>query len=704
MAISSTLTTAAPRGKASIPLPMSMPEIAALADVRRPVVTTWRRRHPDFPSPVGGDASRPLFDPREVADWLVATGRADRGRIEPDLSLYTLAGLGTGLPARELIATVTALICLRQLSGDEALADGTDDVAGAVESRAANADPADELLLSEIRQMPADSGWLAVAVDDLVEAAWGCRDAFERIMGARNRFRAADLYTRTVTPGLARLIAGVSGARERARQPEPIIVADPDAGPGDLLAAVAHMLGDDAAPMFTGAEGDAYLARLVRRRLAVHGIPRGDLDIRIGDGLPDEPGDPDVIVTQIPYVSGEDRSPEEILDRIDNVSLRLAPGCCGVVLGPADVLVGALPPYGAAERARARLLEGGMVEAVIRLPGGLVPFRPGYETALWVLTSAHESPWRGRVLLADVSDRELTDDVVDALVEDVVTWRRDGYSPGAHTRAFGVQVRIGDLVDSPGPLTVRRPPGIREIETGAAARVARITQLEADLDRIGAYATAVRRPVRSGVVSGARARPAAATVGALGRARRLTVLKGTRLDVAHVGADGHHVVLGAPEMLGQCRRGDRKVDRGVLAARYPRARLTEPGDVVVTTVPGLGAAVDHDGFSVVEFPARILRIPGAERDQFTPRVLAALLTAEGSGSRPAGAVRPALRLEEHRVALPSPAEVRFLDSLLAQLDERGGFARQEMDTLRELREITTAGLLDGTLALTGSGA
>ena len=37
--------------------------------------------------------------------------------------------------------------------------------------------------------------------------------------------------------------------------------------------------------------------------------------------------------------------------------------------------------------------------------------------------------------------------MITALTEDVVTWRRDGYHPQAHTRAFGVQVRVGDLVD-----------------------------------------------------------------------------------------------------------------------------------------------------------------------------------------------------------------------------------------------------------------
>ena len=88
------------------------------------------------------------------------------------------------------------------------------------------------------------------------------------------------------------------------------------------------------------------------------------------------------------------------------------------MLGPASVLAGDLRPYSPAERARAKLLSSGMVEAIIRLPGGLVPFRSGYDVALWVMTSAYGSPYRGWVLRADVSDRELTGEVITALTEE----------------------------------------------------------------------------------------------------------------------------------------------------------------------------------------------------------------------------------------------------------------------------------------------
>lgn len=685
--------------RAGVRLLMSMPEIAELAGVKRPVVSTWRRRHPDFPSPAGGDAAQPLFDPHEVAEWLIDTGRADRAKIEPDLSLYALASMGTAFPAKELIASVTALICLRHLDDNEPLADGTDDVVATARDRAAGIDPDDNLLLSEIRQIPADAGWLAAAVDDLVEAAWGCPGAFERIMGARNRFKVAEISAATVTPELARLMAGLSGALERAARGDSITVTDPAAGTGDLLTAVADLLGPDDLPACTAAESGPYLARLMRRRLTVHGIPRVDMDIRTGDELPDESGDPDVIVTQIPYAPGEGRSPGGVLFKMSDISVRLAAGCSAVVLGPADVLVRALEPYSAAQDQRVALLKLGIVEAVIQLPGGLVPFRPGYETALWVLNSPCNPRGHGRALLVDISDRKLTDDVIDAVTEDVITWRRDGYNPDAHARVFGVQVRISDLVDPPRPLTVRRPRNIRTAESDAAASVARVLQLEADLDRVGAYATTVRGGIRSYTETRIQARPPALSIGRLAQDRCLAVLRGTRLDPSHVANDGNHEVLGPGEVLGLSRRGRRSIDRAILADCYPRAKLTEPGDVLVTTVPEFGAIIDDYGYGVAEFPVRILRIPDAGRARLTPRVLAALLAADRSGTRPAGAVRAGRRLEDHQVPLLSAEQVARLDALLAGIDARRAHAKEEIDLLDELGAITTTGVADGTLSL-----
>lgn len=682
---------------------MSMPEIAELAGVRRPVVSNWRRRHPGFPAPVAGDRNHPLFDARKVAEWLIASRGKDPTDIEPDLRMYTLAALARSYPGPDLVAAVTALICLRHLTDPyKALADGTGDVMAALRRRAETADPGDLMLLSEIREIPNQAGWVVRVVDELTEAMGNCHQASERIMASRHRFRASPLFENAVTPQLARLVAEVSGAREHARRSDSLVIADPAAGAGDLLAAVADLLGPDHEPRCLAVEPDPALVRLLRRRLAVRGIPGPDLDVRTGTGLPDRCVDPDVLVTQVPYRPGENLDPFGILDFVDEAALRLAAGRYAVVLGPASVLVGDLPTGPAARRAD--LLKADMVEAVIRLPGGCLPFRPGYETALWVLTQASGSRWSGRVLLADVSGRTLTADVVRDLAEDVVTWRRDGYSPGAHGRVYGVQVSIGSLVTSLGPLVAaERPVSPRKRKTDAETRMTLVTQYGADLDRIGATATADRAHVRSELLAASDQHPADESVGALVRQHRLIMGKGTRIKSADMDPSGHHVVLGAGEVLGTRRPGDRRVDRELFASRHPNASLTEPGDVLATMTPRPGAYIDWDGYAIAEYPVRILRIPSAEAEQFTPRVLCALLFGDGSGARPAGAVR-AGSLNEQRLLLLPPGQVAALDELLASAEARRALARREIGMLDELCQVAVGGLTDGTLTMVSDNA
>lgn len=677
------------------PVLMSMTDIAELAQVKRPVVSTWRRRRLNFPQPAGGDPSSWLFEPRPVADWLVARGTITTERADQELALYTLAGVASQYQGPDFIAAVTSLICLRYLTNEnEPLADGTDDALAAVRCNAETVDPDDEFLLSEVTAIPQAAAWLIPLVDDLVEAAWNCQGAIERIMSDRTRFRAGTLTASAVTPELTRLIAEVSGARELARRTDSMIVADPAAGAGDLLVAVAGMLGRDQFPMFSAAEPDPALARLLRRRLVVHGVPVEDTTIN-GDRA-----DPDVVVTQIRYRPGEERDPVSVLDAVDEIALGISDRRYGVILGPAAALTDDLLPYSEAERTRAKLLASDMVEAIIRLPGGVIPFIPGYETALWVLTQARDSRWRGRVLIADVSDRPLTAAVVSDLVEDLVTWRREGYVPAAHQRVFGVEIEVSQLVNPPRSLLPsRRPVSQRQRKSDADIRINVITDCGAQLDRIGATASADRRHIPVERLAAADRRPASDTIGSLVRNHRLTMKKGTRIITTDLNPSGRHPLLGSEEVLGHRKPGERRVDAAVFATRYPNARLTEPGDVLVTLTPRPGVMVDHTGFAIAENPVRILRIPPEEAEQFTPRVLAALLFGNGTAERPAGAVRPARDLTEQRIPLLPGEEVKRLDELLAEIDTRRELASQEIDLLDALRQASMHGIIDGTLTL-----
>src|SRR4051794_4293664 len=91
---------------------LTMPDIALLAGVQRPVVSNWRRRHSTFPSPARFRGTVPLFAAREVCEWLVSTGRANRESLEPELHLHTFADVEQALSDRAAVAAVSALICL----------------------------------------------------------------------------------------------------------------------------------------------------------------------------------------------------------------------------------------------------------------------------------------------------------------------------------------------------------------------------------------------------------------------------------------------------------------------------------------------------------------------------------------------------------------------------------------------------------------
>ncbi len=106
---------------------MTSAAIARRAGVGRAAVSNWRRRHEDFPKPVGGGAANPTYSWAQVRDWLKITGRADQlamfGQTEtgtqaiggratargsrPDEAVEAESAV-TSLPSGELLARVIA--------------------------------------------------------------------------------------------------------------------------------------------------------------------------------------------------------------------------------------------------------------------------------------------------------------------------------------------------------------------------------------------------------------------------------------------------------------------------------------------------------------------------------------------------------------------------------------------------------------------
>ncbi|MFG6197220.1 hypothetical protein [Nonomuraea sp. JJY05] len=699
----------------SFPLPessaislVSMSEIAAMAQVQRSVVPTWRRRHSGFPTAAFENAGRPWFDGREVVEWLLATGlgNADPAHLRAELALHVISGHKHLFGPRRLVEIVGSLLCLRHLDQKPLVSDKEDDKQinvneawAALQNRAERMDPEDEFVLRELRAADSSAVVLAHLAEDLVEAAYTTGSAYERLLGLRARLELTELTAEAVTPGLRDLLVQLADPRSMVERREQITVADPHARTGDLLAAIVHAVDDPATICALAAEPDGPLARLVRRRLLLAGVEELKLDVQIGLDLEERLADPDLIITQLPYQAAEKRSKFVALVGIEKVADLLGPGRTALVLGPADALVDVLPDTQEAQL-RSSLLRSGVVEAVIDLPGGMTPYRPGYRLALWVLTRDPVTAARGYVLLADVSAEPLNEQVRTRLVEDVLIWRAEGRH-ARHDPRYGHVVSIAQLdAKFGGPLAPPGPPASQTLSRTVTERPALIAEAEGRLQRAGEqaqrYADEHGR-TRINVVRRTGRMPTPTTVRALIAGRRVMKVSGHRLAPEHIVPDGHHNVLG-PEEIGGGPVGARRIDRAVLAT-YGNAAFTEPGDIVYTTSPQLGLMVDHDGFSVVAFPARILRIvPNAERP-LAPRVLAALLGAARNTGRSPGAVRAARPIEDFVVPDLDPADMRRADAFLADIERRQGLLHNQDDTLTEIRRLAVAGLADGTLTI-----
>ncbi|WP_405807911.1 hypothetical protein OG729_22900 [Streptomyces sp. NBC_00210] len=683
-------------------------EIASLAQVKRPVPTNWSRRHPDFPAPIAHEDGRPLFDARAVVEWLTETGRGntDARQLRAELALHTLAAWRTpALPASVLVGALTALLCLRQ-QYDAPLAGQDWD---ALVARAAELDAEDQFLLAELRAVPAPDPTgpaLAALADELTEAAYTPAEAFDWVLDARRRLGSHDLAVDEPVPAVVRALASVSGI-DTLR--EESVVATPHARAGDLLAALHDQAAEDSGHTYLAADHAPARVRLVRRRMLVRGVYEFHLDVMEGTDLSasvDEWGYPDLLVCALPYEAAETRRPEAVLEQVQALTDYLEAGSTAVVLGPADVFVRPLPRHGEADRLRRSFLGAGLLKAVISLPDGAMPYRPGYRTAVWVLSRTPQEERTGRVLLADLSARRLTEPVLDTLAEDIAIWRASGWrGDRRHEPRHGVIVPAKELDDRPGTaFTASQRPTEARYARAVVERPARISDLEqrlANLQQQSRLDVDLRAAMRIQAVLRPEEQPVRrTTVRRLLEERRLRRRPGHRIAPEHLTADGHYAVLGPDEILGTVRLGSRRIDRGLLLTAYEHAQFTEPGDVVVTTSPSFGAHVDTGGLSVVAAPARILRVRPDADPPVRPRVLAALLQAAAAEhARTSGAVRASRSIEDLNIPDLGREEAERYDAALAEVELRAGLLREQAAALDDLTRITAAGLADGTLTI-----
>ncbi|WP_046505977.1 N-6 DNA methylase [Streptomyces odonnellii] len=646
--------------------------IARLAGVGRAAVSNWRRRHSDFPQPVGGTETSPSFALTEVERWLRDQGKLAevplRERVWQELSGDS-AGTATAL-----VRAGCVLLLVRDrptrwrylaAAPDDRLAELLPTALGEVLAprfgdrmeSAVHSPSARELLpsvpmLRNVAELAAELGAL---------------QAFEFLLG-RHLDANPRQYTLTPPEAAALMAALADPVAPDGAPAGKATVLDPAAGAGALLCAVPHagvLHAQDAAP---------ELAALAGLRLALH--TDAEVRARAGDTLRADAFPRlavDAVLCHPPFNErnwGHDElaydprweygfpaRTESELAWVQHALARLRPGGTAVLL---------MPPAAASRRSgrrvRADLLRRGALRAVVALPAGAAP-PYGIPLHLWVLRKpvAGERP-SPELLLVDTAELSAgggRDGVDWATVHTTVldAWQpfdRRGTAeeqPGV-SRALPVVELLDDDVDL-APARHLPPPaaanGTAELAL-VRERLAGTLTLTAELAPSEALFTTGNE-----AAGAAPAHRLTTTVGELARAGALVLYTGGAGTTAEAtsampGADG------APAPVPVLTEHDLLTGRapsGLLPDGTPEEPVRiEEGDVVVPVLGGGAVARVVDGAMAGAALGRNLQLLRPDPAALDPWFLAGFLRGTANTRQASSYASTATRLDARRLQLP----------------------------------------------------
>ncbi|WP_430331414.1 hypothetical protein [Rhodococcus sp. ACT016] len=679
------------RAGSSSTLLLTKRDIATLAKVQRPVVTMWMRRYRGsdrpFPRPAAVDGRLEKFDANEIIEWVQSRGLGNSASFARDTAMHALFEHASGVDPAVLTDGITALLCLKAVLGEQLSELDPGDLLDEVDE----IDPDNEFLYSEIEALGDDLVAIASHVDRMADAAFAPAYALEAIMDRRFRGQWSTLADTTLSGGALTLCARVSVALAEDEHP---LFVDPAPESTDLVIALRRALPEYRDLVVMTGTSDSAGARLARRRLTAHRahrVPPPDSGFGAGFSL----AQPAVFLTQYPSPSTLDYTDAEILSEIDNIAMQMGPGQHAVLLGPAGALVDRLRDR-ECESIRSGLLRSGHLRAAIRLPEGLLPARPGLSMALWVLGGVdHTVPATERsTVLADLGALELTDDVIDGVLADVTAAMGSSRTVRAHAFRFGHARLTSELLAESAALTAR--PRVHRPRSDASEVAARVLELVGDVDIAAAGIEAgvdLRVEYQSPAVKYTR------TAGELADAKELRVVSGNRLDAADIEPGGTVPVIGVEELSGRCAVGSRGIDRLTFSTKYPSGRYTEPGDIVFCTGSSFGALVDHEGTSVAQWPARVLRITDPIGSGIVPELVARQIRSRGAAAKPPGAIRSGAAWRQWEIPRVPPDQVAAVTAALKDLRARHTAARRLLDTIEGLTTTLVDGVAHGALTV-----
>lgn len=454
--------------------------IARRAGVGRAAVSNWRRRHEDFPKPIGGGTTSPTYSWIEVEAWLKNTGRADQ--------LVTFGRTETGTQA---------------VDGPTRTPDGRRDARrdGRAEAEAAITSLLSAALLARV----------IVSLLPPSTAAGGGGSA-----GGDNDNDNGDF--------------DLSGAGLPA-------VLDPACAAGGLLLSVADRFENRV--RLLGQEIDESAAQSAALNLRGHPLT-GPYDIRLGDSMrenwfTDVLGRAAAVVCEPPrdqpaWPADElttDRRWEFGIPAPRDGELAWAQHCYAHLRPRGTAIVAVTPrtcvsPSG--QPIREEMVRSGALRAVIALPPGMSSL-PDTDVCLWVLRRPYGGVDDGPVIMVDLSG---VADMAD-VPQQYSVWRRL-LREAETTLAAPGQARPGQV--GTGPAVSQAVPRLRLLDGDANLLPSRYVTTQAEpsaddlaevTDRLRALYARIGAGVPSFAAAGPRPPHAYATIAELERTGALTI-------------------------------------------------------------------------------------------------------------------------------------------------------------------------------------
>ncbi len=658
---------------------VSPSDIAELAGVSRGAVSNWRRRQEDFPRASAGSEAKPLFSRRSVVHWLREQGYEVREE-GPGQRLWSLMNALRGeLPTDQVAELLLLLATVKKASDSEAIAfdfhafaSANQDVQRIELTRA----------VAELTRLPDFEPFgltpdlegvsrqaLAVLAQGIAQAAddalgSGVDYVLERLTrwqvkaGADNGF----LGSRTSTLASS-LVTGDSGT-----------VLDPACGIANVLVRIAD---EGTAARLVGRDVNRKAIQVAAQRAFLHGA---DIDLAVADILAADP-DPgllaDVVFAEPPFGMKWDASdalsdprfrfgvPSKSsadLAWIQHAIAHLKPTGIGYVL----TSHGALFRSGLERKVRAKLLSEGCVEAIVGLPTKMLP-HTSIALALWVL---RRSSVASDVLVIDASE------VVD--VEDrIASWVGAGRSRDVEISAPHARVNISDVLAAEADLSPAKWVGRPRIDesdiaasfAAASAATSRILREMADLDvdfgQVSdlpeARITTIGDLIDNGVIETRSGRP--------DRTRQLD------------DREQHLVVKASAVKSGRLPLTDE-------SAQIDQPDVTQPGDVLVTTMNEVRTVVDHAGGHLPSTGVDRLRI--IDPATLTSGYLATVLRGSWNARHQRGSTISRAALRELELPL-IPLERQ---ALVEQANQTTTRIREQSSLLAEQATQTNEAILD----------